>query len=157
MLAFSGRLGKYLAAADLCGRSLDCFSPYEWIRTRGTDCLAFQGGLLTAYEVAWQFEFISLRQAMGQPGGSRPRWRRTARSEAQKRKSPLSRIRLLVARPLCCLMTATVVVDHHRGGDRAQAQGGDHPHGLAPNRHWCLSKYCSHAAERILAACSMLP
>ncbi len=98
MLAFSGRLGKYLAAADLCGRSLDCFSPYEWIRTRGTDCLAFQGGLLTAYEVAWQFEFISLRQAMGQPGGSRPRWRRTAQSETQKRKSRLSRIRLLVAR-----------------------------------------------------------
>jgi hypothetical protein len=66
VLAFSGRLGKYLAAADLCGRSLDCFLHYEWIRTRGTDCLAFQGGLLTAYEVAWQFEFISLRQAMGQ-------------------------------------------------------------------------------------------
>jgi len=59
---------------------------------------------------------------------------------------------------LCCLMTATVVVEHrHRGGDRAQAQDGDYPHGLAPNRHWCLSKYCSHAAERILAACSMLP
>ena len=41
---------------------------------------------------------------------------------------------------LCCLMTATVVVEHrHRGGDRAQAQDGDYPHGLAPNRHWSLS------------------
>src|SRR6266851_7943491 len=78
VLAFLGRLGKYLAAADLCGRSLDCLSHYEWIRSRGTGCLAFQAGLLTAYEVAWQFEFISLRRAMGQPGGSRPRWRRTA-------------------------------------------------------------------------------
>src|SRR5216683_5660382 len=51
------------------------------------------------------------------------------------------------------------VVEHRRrgGGDRVQAQGGDDTHGLAPNRHWCLSKYWSHAAERILAACSMLP
>src|SRR6266851_3427075 len=84
------------------------------------------------------------------------------KSETQKRKSRLSRIRLLGARLVALLPDdgdCCRVVEHRRrgGGDRAQTQGGDDTHGLAPNRHWCLSKYCSHAAERILAACSMLP